>query len=147
MKFRVPIGFLFCVMVAFILVQDRSSVARYAVPDSSMSRLLLLVLFNAWASDSQLLVQTDSGPVQGFARDGVRKFLGVPFAASTAPPNRFKPPKPATPWVKTLIWHLLAFICICWLIHHFMHRLINCIRRLIHCIASSYLHALINCIN
>jgi para-nitrobenzyl esterase len=36
--------------------------------------------------------------VQGMAQDGVLKFLGVPYGASTADAARFMPPQPAAPW-------------------------------------------------
>ena len=44
-----------------------------------------------------------SGPVLGEWVDGlpgarVARFLGIPFAASTAGANRWKPPAPVAPW-------------------------------------------------
>ena len=43
-------------------------------------------------------VKTSAGTVSGFAEDGVLKFLGMPYGASTAGAARFKPPQPVAPW-------------------------------------------------
>ncbi|MBB4682966.1 carboxylesterase/lipase family protein [Amycolatopsis jiangsuensis] len=44
---------------------------------------------------SATTAQTRAGAVRGVRRDGVRVFLGVPFAQ---PPVRFRPPVPVVPW-------------------------------------------------
>ena len=42
-------------------------------------------------------VETTAGRVRGLVRYGVNQFYGVPYAGSTAGPNRFMPPvKPAS---------------------------------------------------
>jgi para-nitrobenzyl esterase len=43
-------------------------------------------------------VRTASGPVRGYVDNGVHVFKGVPYAASTAGPNRFLPPQKRQPW-------------------------------------------------
>jgi len=43
-------------------------------------------------------VETDSGKVYGSSRDGVIRFHGIPYAASTEGPNRFMPPQRPKPW-------------------------------------------------
>lgn len=43
-------------------------------------------------------VKIDSGLISGTTNDGVRSFRGIPFAASTAGPNRWKPPQPVQAW-------------------------------------------------
>jgi para-nitrobenzyl esterase len=48
-----------------------------------------------------LVIATDHGTVQGNSAAGVRAFLGIPFGATTAGDNRWKPPQPAAPWSKT----------------------------------------------
>ena len=45
---------------------------------------------------------TGLGAVEGVTRDGVRHFLGVPFAAPPVGDLRFAAPAPATPWSGTL---------------------------------------------
>ena len=42
--------------------------------------------------------QTASGWVQGFCRDGICRFLGIPYAAPPAGKNRFREPQPVEPW-------------------------------------------------
>jgi para-nitrobenzyl esterase len=43
-------------------------------------------------------VETTLGKVRGASQAGVQAFRGVPYAASTAPPNRFMPPAKRQPW-------------------------------------------------
>jgi para-nitrobenzyl esterase len=45
--------------------------------------------------DAQLRVHVSDGWLRGTVSQGVREFLGVPYAA---PPVRFAPPRPARPW-------------------------------------------------
>jgi para-nitrobenzyl esterase len=47
------------------------------------------------SSGAQPQVQVSDGTLQGVMSQGVREFLGVPYAA---PPVRFAPPQPARPW-------------------------------------------------
>ena len=47
---------------------------------------------------SPLEVTTDLGGVIGAAKNGVREFLGIPFAASPVGALRWRPPAPAPPW-------------------------------------------------
>lgn len=44
-------------------------------------------------------VKIDSGIVQGFSDEGVRKFLGIPFAKPPVGPLRWTSPKAPDPWV------------------------------------------------
>ncbi len=43
-------------------------------------------------------VETTLGKVRGASQAGVQAFRGVPYAASTAPPNRMMPPMKRQPW-------------------------------------------------
>jgi para-nitrobenzyl esterase len=43
-------------------------------------------------------VQTSAGAVVGFVKEGVRRFLGIPYAAPAGGENRYLPPKPVEPW-------------------------------------------------
>jgi len=52
----------------------------------------------AKAQGSSCYVHTVNGDVQGSDLGGSCAFLGIPFAASTADSNRWKPPQPAAPW-------------------------------------------------
>lgn len=44
------------------------------------------------------IVTTTHGRLRGSIADGVHRFLGIPFAASTAGANRLRPPQPVQPW-------------------------------------------------
>lgn len=53
-----------------------------------------------WAADS-LVVRINAGSIRGAASErspGVAVFRGIPYAASTAGENRWRPPQPAEPW-------------------------------------------------
>jgi para-nitrobenzyl esterase len=59
------------------------------------------------ASPKKNIVETDSGKVFGFARNGILTFKGMPYGASTAGKNRFMPPAKPTPWTgvrSSLFW-------------------------------------------
>mmetsp|Transcript_29647 Transcript_29647/g.71228 ORF Transcript_29647/g.71228 Transcript_29647/m.71228 type:complete len:543 (-) Transcript_29647:150-1778(-) len=58
-------------------------------------RAIWCTLVSALASDP-LVVNTDAGPVRGLSVDGVRKFLGVPFATC----ERFGAPEPPAKWTE-----------------------------------------------
>ena len=45
-----------------------------------------------------LLVKTQAGVVEGFEADGVKKFLGVPFATPPVGELRWQAPKPLQAW-------------------------------------------------
>ena len=47
---------------------------------------------------SNLIVETPKGPVQGYDNGRCHFFGGIPFAASTAGRQRFRPPQPVEPW-------------------------------------------------
>jgi para-nitrobenzyl esterase len=46
------------------------------------------------------IVQTDAGPVRGTVTDAYRLFQGIPYAASTAGEQRWRPPQPVRPWTE-----------------------------------------------
>ena len=62
-------------------------------------------------SDGATVVETSSGRIRGFKRNGVYTFRGVPYGASTAGSRRFMPPMPADPW--TGIRNALAYGRVC----------------------------------
>jgi para-nitrobenzyl esterase len=50
------------------------------------------------ACNSNAVVETESGKVRGYTRNGIYAFKGIPYAASTAGNARFLPPGKAEPW-------------------------------------------------
>ena len=46
----------------------------------------------------RLAVETGLGTVRGAARDGIRLWKGIPYAAPPTGALRFRPPQPPTPW-------------------------------------------------
>ena len=52
----------------------------------------------AAATNRSAVVETDKGKVQGYVNRGISIFKGIPYGASTAGKNRFRPPQPANPW-------------------------------------------------
>lgn len=62
-------------------------------------------------SDGSTVVETSSGRIRGFERNGVYTFKGVPYGASTSGSRRFMPPAPPDPW--TGIRNALAYGRVC----------------------------------
>jgi para-nitrobenzyl esterase len=58
-------------------------------------------------SDTNAVVETTSGKVQGFTRNGIETFKGIPYAATTAGGARFLPPSKPAPWkeTRTALWY------------------------------------------
>ena len=72
---------------------------------ASLALLVLALLACASEPADPFLVQTDSGPVQGFAPEGndaIAAFLGIPFATPPEGESRWRPPQPAAPWSEPL---------------------------------------------
>jgi para-nitrobenzyl esterase len=73
----------------------------------AVSGMLCVTVFGGAAaaapvSDSRIntdtRVQTDSGQVEGFIKDGVAEFLGIPYAAPPVGNLRWRPPEPPEKW-------------------------------------------------
>ncbi|HEY2468497.1 MAG TPA: carboxylesterase family protein [Terracidiphilus sp.] len=62
-------------------------------------------------SDATTVVETSSGRIRGFKRNGVYIFNGVPYGDSTSGSRRFMPPEPPGPW--TGIRNALAYGRVC----------------------------------
>ena len=69
----------------------RTSEARAAAAPSASHTLVS-------ASPKKNIVETESGKVFGFVRNGIVTFKGIPYGASTDGKNRFMPPTKPTPW-------------------------------------------------
>jgi para-nitrobenzyl esterase len=64
----------------------------------ALALLAALIALTAAGSADPTIVQTDKGAVRGTIVNGVRVFMGIPFAAPPIGPLRFSAPKPAAPW-------------------------------------------------
>ena len=63
------------------------------------------------ATEVTLQVKTQHGILEGFEQDGVKKFLGVPFAQAPVGELRWKAPQPAKPWKGVLKAEDVAAFC------------------------------------
>ncbi len=52
----------------------------------------------AGPTDDPLVIDTTAGPVRGAEADGIRSFLGIPFAEPPLADLRWAPPEPAVAW-------------------------------------------------
>ena len=60
--------------------------------------MALALLCGLAASAQAAPISTAEGPVQGTAKDGVMRFLGIPYARPPVGPLRWMPPQPAQKW-------------------------------------------------
>ncbi|WP_319578356.1 carboxylesterase/lipase family protein [uncultured Methanospirillum sp.] len=65
--------------------------------------IVCLVIIGISAGSSQnespsIVVKTDAGRISGLDQDGLRVYLGIPFAAPPTGELRWRPPEPVTPW-------------------------------------------------
>jgi para-nitrobenzyl esterase len=59
---------------------------------------LVFTVSQLFAQATNDAVKLDSGLVSGTTTDGVHSYKGIPYAASTAGENRWKPPQPVPAW-------------------------------------------------
>ena len=68
----------------------------------AMLAIACMALFSACTqqkgTEVTLQVKTQYGILEGFEQDGVKKFLGVPFAQAPVGELRWKAPQPVLPW-------------------------------------------------
>ena len=76
----------------------------------AMLAIACIALFSACsqqkATEVTLQVKTQNGILKGFEEDGVKKFLGVPFAQAPVGELRWKAPQPVQAWegVREALW-------------------------------------------
>ena len=71
------------------------------IKKSAMLVIVGMVMLSACSqkvADVTLQVKTQYGVLEGFEEDGVKKFLGVPFAQPPVGDLRWKAPQPVLPW-------------------------------------------------
>jgi para-nitrobenzyl esterase len=81
------------------------------VTRASLVFVLLASCSSGPPPDGPTLVTTDKGPVQGSITDGVRVWLGIPFAAPPIGANRFLPPKNAPAWTTPIVANHVGAEC------------------------------------
>ena len=59
------------------------------------------------ASDTNPVVETSSGRIRGYVRNGIYAFKDIPYGADTSGKNRFMPPQRPVPWtnVRPCLYH------------------------------------------
>jgi para-nitrobenzyl esterase len=74
-----------------------------------LAAVLVLQLLQATATGQQVpappapppVLKTPAGALQGAEQDGVRRFLGIPYAQAPVGELRWRPPRPLAPWSGT----------------------------------------------
>ncbi len=85
-----------------------------AARSCALACVLVLLLACTGEAPDPFLVQTDAGPVQGFAPEGggdVAAFLGIPFADAPQGNLRWRPPRSVAPWEKPILADEYGPIC------------------------------------
>ncbi len=85
-----------------------AATAQHAVPKSSVAPCGRSKVV---ASDAATVVETSSGKIRGYQRNGIYIFKGVPYGASTSGRGRFMPAAKPEPW--TGIRNALGYGLIC----------------------------------
>ena len=73
-----------------------------AVVPVAMCLIAVAIAQKNTSTQASCLVTVSGGPVQGTNLGQACAFLGIPYAASTAGENRWRPPQPAAPWTSVL---------------------------------------------
>ena len=82
---------------------NNESIGIVRITQHLVGALVLAVVFNAHAGYAAEkgrtgIMQTQNGPVKGLASEGVRRFLGIPFAAPPVADLRWRPPQQPSKW-------------------------------------------------
>ena len=63
-----------------------------------LSLILITALFSCSSSSSSEVIETSKGKLQGYEKNGVNYFLGIPYAEAPIGELRWQPPKPVKAW-------------------------------------------------
>jgi len=81
-----------------VLLQHRLAVGLLAMVACMCLTSLACTTIGVPEVDSNLVVATQGGALIGSEEEGVRRFLGIPFAAPPVGDLRFRAPRAASPW-------------------------------------------------
>lgn len=73
--------------------------------------ILLFISFVLIISDPNI-IKTEDGLIQGFVKENVRSFIGIPYARPPLGEFRFKTPKPNIPWTNILNATTIRNVCL-----------------------------------
>ena len=82
-------------------MRDRAKRFRYCSLFSGILMATGLFGLSYARADNDDLVHTESGPIAGTIQNGVRVYLGIPYAAPPVGLLRWQPPQPPAPWKST----------------------------------------------
>ena len=91
--------------------RDLTTLSSEGTPSKSQAAALPSARNKVIRSDSTTVVETSSGKIRGFERNGIYSFKGIPYGASTSGSNRFMPASKPEPW--TGIRNALAYGRVC----------------------------------
>ena len=63
-----------------------------------LSLIIIIALYSCSSSSSSEVVETSKGKLQGYEKNGVNYFLGIPYAEAPIGELRWQPPKPVKAW-------------------------------------------------
>lgn len=87
-----------------------NSILRHATTALIISALSVCSA-SALATDTST-IQTTSGPITGFEKEGISSWLGLPYAAPPVNELRWQPPHPVTPWTTVRKANIAASSCL-----------------------------------
>ena len=83
-------------------MRDRAKLFRFARLFSGVLMATGVFGVSSVRAEKADFVHTESGPISGTIKNGVRAYLGIPYAAPPVGSLRWEPPQPPAPWKSTL---------------------------------------------
>ena len=98
MRNQIKIVFVFIAIVISAYLIAGCTQSQTAIPAPQTTTTTLTSLQTTVAQPSDTVVKTDAGYISGLQQDGLRVYLGIPFAAPPVGDLRWRPPAPVQPW-------------------------------------------------
>ena len=76
-----------------------------------LSLIIIIALYSCSSSSSSEVVETSKGKLQGYEKNGVNYFLGIPYAEAPIGELRWQPPKPVKAWQEIKSVNALGSSC------------------------------------